>query len=130
MPTLTAPQKPPAETDALTRGPSIILDPSALGLLSGDVSVLAHFLQFVRRDVLQEHVPATRIEVRGSVDPEDDTSQIIVRVWMRGMADGEIRGYHHALGGRADDWAAGLPDAQKLFFVSRISFQARREADA
>ncbi len=129
MPSVLAPEK--YQPDLVTaEGPSIFLDPSALSLLPGDVTVLTQFVQFVRRDVRREHVPASKIEIRGSVDPEDETSQIVVRVWIRGLADGEIRRYHSALGGRVDRWTACLPEAQKLHFISRISFQARRDADA
>lgn len=129
MPSVQAPEK--YQTDVLTaEGPSIFLDPSALSLLTGDVTVLTRFVQFVRRDVLREHVPASKIEIRGSIDPEDETSQIVVRVWVRGLADAEVRRYHSDLGGRVDRWTARLPEAQRLHFISRISLQARREADA
>lgn len=130
MPTIAVPEKAHFGRDASAEGPNIFLDPSALPLLPGDVTVLARFVQFVSRDVLQEQIPASRIEIRGSVDPEDDTSQIVVRVWIRDLSDSEIRHSHHDLGGRVDSWAARLPEAQRLYFLSRISFQTRREADA
>jgi hypothetical protein len=135
MPAIAVPETNHLGRDASTEGPNtegpnIFLDPSALTLLPKDVTVLARFVQFVSRDVLQEHIPADRIEIRGSVDPEDDTSQIVVRVWIGDLSDSEIRRYHHDLGGRVDSWAACLPEAQRLHFFSRISFQTRREADA
>lgn len=130
MPAIAVPEKDHLDRDASAEGPNIFLDPSALTLLSGDVTVLARFVQFVSRDILQEQIPANKIEIRGSVDPEDDTSQIVVRVWIRGLSDSEIRHYYHDLGGRVDSWAARLPEAQRLHFFARISFQARREADA
>ena len=130
MPSVLAPKKFQPDVDASTGGPSIFLDPSALSLLSGDVTVLTQFVQFIRRDVLQEHIPASKIEIRGSVDPEDDTSQIVVRVWIRGLADSEIQRLYHEMGERVDSWTAHLPEAQRLHFISRLSFQARRELDA
>ena len=130
MPSVLAPEDIRSDADTFSEGPSVLLDPSALSLLPGDVTVLTQFVQFIRRDVLQEHIPASRIEIRGSVDPEDDTSQIVVRVWIRGLADGEIRRYHYDLGERVDDWTAHLSEAQRQHFIARISFQARREADA
>jgi len=129
MPSVRAPEQYQPDV-VIAEGPSIFLDPSALGFLTGDVTVLARFVQFVRRDSFREHVPASRIEIRGSVDPEDETSQIVVRVWVRGLGDAEIRRYHSDLGARVDRWAARLPEAQRLHFISRISLQARREADA
>ena len=110
--------------------PRLLVDPSALSLLSGDVSVLARFLQFVRRDVLQEHIPVSRIEIRGSADPEDDTSQIVIRLWLRGISENEMRRYYQDLGARVDRWTGRLSETQRLYFVSRLSFQVRREADA
>ncbi len=130
MPSVVAPEDIRSDADAFMEGPSVFLDPSALSLLPGDVTVLTQFVQFVRRDVLHEQIPASRIEIRGSVDPEDDTSQIVVRVWIRGLADGEVRRYHYDLGERVDNWTAHLPEAQRLHFISRISFQARRETNA
>ena len=70
------------------------------------------------------------MEIRGSADPEDDTSQIVVRLWMRGISEDEMRQYYQDLGARVDRWTAHLSEAQRLYFVSRVSFQARREADA
>lgn len=130
MPSVAIPETYPTAVDAPREGPSIFLDPSALSLLTGDVTVLARFIQFISQDVLQEHIPASKIEIRGSVDPEDDTNQIIVRVWIRGLSDSEIRRYYHDFGGRVDSWTKHLPEAQRRHFHSRISFQARREADA
>ncbi len=130
MPSVLVPEKYQSGVDAPAEGPSIFLDPSALSLLRGDVTVLARFVHFLSQDILQEHIPASKIEIRGSVDPEDDTSQIMVRVWVRGLSDSEIRRYYHDLGERVDRWAARLPEAQRQHFLSRISFQARREADA
>ena len=123
-------KKPVSHLDTPTEGPSIFFDASALSLLRGDVTVLTRFLQFMSQDVLQEHIPASKIEVRGSVDPEDDTSQILVRVWIRELSDSDIRRYYHDFGGRVDNWTAYLPEEQKLYFFSRISFQARRDTDA
>lgn len=130
MPSTLIPETYQSGVDAPTEGPSIFLDPSALSLLRGDVTVLARFIQFMSQDVLQEQIPASKIEIRGSVDPEDDTSQIVVRVWIRGLSNSEIRRYHHELGERVDSWTNYLSEAQRLHFISRISFQARREADA
>ena len=130
MPAVLDPEKYPADVDEAIEGPSIFLDPSAFSLLPGDVTVLTQFLQLIRRDVLREQIPATRIEIRGSVDPEDDTGQITVRVWVRGLAEVEIRRYYHALGERIDRWTAQMPEAQRLYFLSRLSFQVRRDADA
>ena len=130
MTSVLAPEDIRSDADAFTEGPSVLLDPSALSLLPGDVTVLTQFVQFIRRDVFQEHIPASKIEIRGSIDPEDDTSQIVVRVWIRGLADSEIRRLYHEMGERVDSWTAHLPESQRLHFFSRLSFQARREASA
>lgn len=129
MPSASAFHESQVTAAASAEGPSLFVDPSALNLLPGDISVLARFLQFVQRDVLQEHVPVSRMEIRGSADPEDDTSQIVVRLWIRGISENEIRQYYLDLGARVDRWTAHLSEAQRLYFFSRLSFQARREAD-
>ena len=94
------------------------------------MTVLTRFIQFIRQDVLHEQIQVSKIEIRGSVDPEDDTGQIVVRVWIRGLADGEIRRYYNELGMRVDAWTPHLSEAQWLHFLSHMSFQARREPDA
>ncbi len=119
-----------AWADVPSQGPSVFFDPSALDLLTGDATVLTRFLQFMSQDIVAEHIPASKIEIRGSADPEDDTHQILVRVWVREYSDSEIRRYHHDLGGRIDKWAEHLPEAYKQHFFSRISFQVWRDADA
>ena len=130
MPSVLVPEQGQSDVNTSREGPSIFLDASALHLLPGDVTVLTRFVQFLRQDVLQEHIPASKIEIRGSLDPEDETSQIVVRVWIHGLDEGEIRRYYHALGERVDNWSARLPEAQRQQFISRMSFQARRDADA
>lgn len=119
----------PRSADAPTEEPSVFFDPSALDLLTGDATVLTRFIQLVSRDVAAKHVAVSRIEVRGSADPEDDTRQVLVRVWMQG-SDNELRQYHHDLGGRVDKWAAHLPEKYKQHFFSHISYQVRREPNA
>jgi len=111
-------------------GPSLFVDTSASHLLMGDITVLARFIRLLTSDVLDEHVPASRIEIRGSFDPEDDTSQVIVRLWIRELSNSEIRSYYSDFGGRVDAWMKRLTEEQRSYFVSNISFQARREADA
>ncbi len=73
-------------------------------------NLLTRFMEFVGQDVLQQGVAASRIEVRDSFDPEDDTTQSVVHLWVRGMTDTEIRRYHQELGARADHWAARLSE--------------------
>ena len=130
MPAIAVPARDYFSRDVFAEGPTIFLDPSAQTLLSGDVTVLAHFIQFMSRDVLQQRIPASKIEIRGSVDPEDDTRQLIVRLWIHSLPSSEIRRYYQDFGDRVDQWAAGLPEEQRLDFLTHISFQARREADA
>lgn len=117
------------KVNAPTVGPSLFLDPSATLLLTGDFTVLARFIHFLSHDVVHWNIPASKIEIRGSVDPEDDTSQIIVRLWIRELSNGEIRDYYSAFGSRVDAWMKHLPEEQRGYLVSKISFQARREAD-
>ena len=108
---------------------NITIDPSAVSLLSGDITVLVRFLEFVSRDIVQEGISVREIEVRGSTDPEDDTTQIVVRLWVRATTETEVRQYYQALGTRIDQWAKHLSEAQRLYFVSRLSLQVRRATD-
>jgi len=108
----------------------VFYDPSVLPLLGGHETLLEHFLTLLAQDVQQERLPVTRIEVRGTNDAEDDTSQILVRLWLNRLSDQEIRDYYRSFGRRVDDWARQLSDEQRQFFMTRVSFQARRAVNA
>jgi hypothetical protein len=87
-------------------GPEVFFDASALPFLAGSVTVFHRFLTLLTQDVQREQLSAAKIEVRGTVDPEEDTSQILVR------------------------WMTGLSDEQREFFAAKISFQVRRVVNA
>lgn len=115
---------------AALAAPEVAVDSSALPLVAGDVGLLLNeFLALLARDVQQRNLPTTRIEVRGTSDPEDDTTQVLVRLWARGLSDREARQYQHAFGLRVDDWVRSLSEDRKSLFAEKISFQARRAAD-
>jgi hypothetical protein len=124
MPSLTT-------APSLVASPDIPVDYSALPILAGDViSLLNEFLALLMRDIQQRHLPAARIEVRGTNDPEDDSTQVLVRLWAYGLSHQELRQYRGEFGHRVDDWMQALTEDRKSRFAENISFQARRAADA
>lgn len=108
----------------------MFFDPSVLPFLAGRVTVLHRFLTLLTQNVQREQLPAARIEVRGTVDPEEDTTQVLVRLWLSHLSDREIREYHRAFGQQVDEWMVSLSDEQREFFTAKISFQIRRGVDA
>ncbi len=111
--------------------PEIPVDYSGLPVLTGDATGLLHeFLALLSRDVQQGRLPDAWIEVRGTTDPEDDTTQILVRLWTKGLSDRDARQYQNVFGLRVDDWTRSLSEDQKRLFSQKISFQTRRTADA
>lgn len=116
--------------DLLTAGgPEVFFDPSVFPLLGGRVTVFQRFLTLLTQDVAQAHLEPARIEVRGTSDPEENTSQVLVRLWLGGRSEQEVREYYRAFGRRVDEWARHLSDDQRELFMTKISFQARRDAD-
>ena len=109
-------------------GPEVFFDPSVFPLLGGRMTVLQRFLTLLTQDVEQAHLEPARIEVRGTTDPEENTSQVLVRLWLGGRSEQEVREYYHAFGRRVDEWAHRLNDEQRELFMTKISFQARRDA--
>ena len=104
---------------------------SGLPVLAGNAAeLLQEFLTLLTRDIQQNHLSAARIEVRGTADPEDDSTQVLVRLWARGLSEMDIRQYQREFGDRMDDWVRSLSEDQKVLFAEKISFQARRAADA
>lgn len=116
---------------AALAAPEVAVDSSALPLVAGDVGLLLNeFLALLARDVQQQNLPAARIEVRSTADPEDDTTQVLVRLWTNGLSDYEARQYQRAFGLHVDGWVQGLSEDRKSLFAEKISFQARQAADA
>lgn len=111
-------------------GAEVFFDPSVLPLVAGGAAVFEDFLTLLTQDVQREHLPVAQIEVRGTSDPEEETSQILVRLWLNRLSDQEIRDYYRSFGRRVDDWARQLSDEQRQFFMTRVSFQARRAVNA
>ncbi len=114
-----------------TVSPTIPVDFSRLPVLAGNVTgLLQEFLTLLTHDIQQNHLSAARIEVRGTADPEEDTTQVLVRLWAHGLSESETRQYQREFGHRVDGWVRRLSEDQKGLFAEKISFQARRAVDA
>ena len=59
MPSVLTLGKPDGE--AVMEGPMLFADPVAVGLLPGDDSVPAQFIQFISQDAFQKHIYVTNI---------------------------------------------------------------------
>ena len=119
MPTLTA-------VPALSLLPNVRVDSSALPTVAENVRLLLdEFLALLTRDVQQQNVPDAGIEVRGTSDPEDETTQILVRLWINGPSDRAPRQYQREFGSRVDEWVRRLSEDRRSLFPEKISFQAR-----
>lgn len=109
----------------------VLVDSSALPAVSGDVRLLLNeFLALLARDIQQQNLPTGKIEVRGTADPEDDTTQVLVRLWAVGLSDREARQYQSAFGSRVDVWVQSLSEDRKSLFAEKISFHVRRDMNA
>lgn len=109
----------------------VLVDSSALPAVSGDVRLLLNeFLALLARDIQQQNLPMGKIEVRGTADPEDDTTQVLVRLWAVGLSDREARQYQSAFGSRVDVWVQSLSEDRKSLFAEKISFHVRRDMNA
>ena len=109
--------------------PEVLVDSSALPAVSGDVRLLLNeFLALLARDIQQQNFPIGRVEVRGTSDPEDDITQVLVRLWAVGVSDREARQYQGAFGSRVDEWVRSLSEDRKSLFAEKISFHMRRAA--
>ena len=107
------------------------MDMSALPQLTGNVrAALDWFLGLLNAEVQRNAIPFQSIEVRGTTDPEDGTSQVLVRLWVHEMSEAETRQFYCEFGSIVDQQIQTLSPVLREALAATISFQARRVSDA
>jgi len=98
-------------------------DTSASPFLTAPLrALLDDFLSLLQRAA---YAPIVRTEVRGFRDPEEDTSQIIVRQWVA-LPAAEVPASLEKMGVKVEAWMDTLAPEAKTLFLEQITFQLRR----
>jgi hypothetical protein len=106
--------------------PEVDIHESARPLMTPEVvDVLAEFVDLFIEDAHSKGVVIDKLEVRGTFDPEDDTSLILTRLWTRNLTWEQAREYYCAFGDRAQAWFDALDESRQETFIANVSFQVR-----
>ena len=107
--------------------PPASYDPSVAPYLTGPLTALLDgFLNTLTRT---PQATVSRTEIRSFKDPEEDTTQIVVRQWVD-LSPAEALEHLAAVGQQVEAWMETLSPADKALFVDRIAFQLRRDSHA
>ncbi len=98
---------------------------SSVALNDGSQRVVDMVVTFVREDAIRRNVSLSKIDIRGLLDPSDDTTQVIVQVWTCGLSTIENDQYFRDLCNMATDWLAGLNQSDQDIFYSEFILQSK-----
>jgi hypothetical protein len=107
--------------------PKKIIDQSASDLLTDRVSAaLDRLVAIAEQTASKRFIPISRIEIRGYVDPEESTEEIVVRIWTKvGLKDAYK--FWDYLGIAVEDAIRCFPGGLQRVAVERISFEVECE---
>lgn len=107
----------------------IVWDPSVRALLTAAVrQTLNALLPHLERLAAEEPSPVTRIEVRGYVDPEEGSKQVVIRVWTDLPAEPALD-YWDRLGEAFDTWLGTLPPRLARVAAEQIHLSVEWRSD-
>ena len=128
MSTATSVQSPATreESDA----PPLLIHASAHPLLKGKVqATLERLLDLLTSEAHTQGIPVSKTEVRGFVDPEEDTNSVVVMQWVEAPSQRALSYWDH-LGEAVETWTEQLSREDAAIMVERIAVEVRWEADA
>jgi hypothetical protein len=118
-----------ADKHPISRGEPFVAvkyDASSNGVLTDDLrDVLDGFVRYIRKDAVDNSIGLDHIEIRGLIDPEDDTTQVIVRAWTIGMGRAATQQYFYDTCGRMGEWLSALDKTHKDLFELKFILQTR-----
>ncbi|MGH7204580.1 MAG: hypothetical protein ACREI2_00065 [Nitrospiraceae bacterium] len=119
---ITAPDIPHIE-------PQIIVNPSARPFISDKVQDVINRLLPVLADTARRHyVFATKIELSGFVDPEEDAREVVITQWVK-LSPQAALDYWDQLGRVLEFSSDSLPEELKTLADERLAIEVRWEAN-
>lgn len=108
---------------------SVIVDRSARPIITDRRQiVLEHLLPLLERTARKSFMPVSKIEVKGFVDPEEDTEEIVVIQWVKVTPDAALN-YWEKVGAVIGHWTGYLPEPLRAEAIEHIAFEVRWETD-
>jgi hypothetical protein len=105
--------------------PETIIDPSARPMLTDRVCMtLDRMIPLLKGEARRSFIPVSKVEVRGFVDPEEDTEEVVVIQWVEVSPQAALA-YWDKLGSMIEFWIGFLPDELARIAIERLSFEVR-----
>ena len=105
--------------------PKMIIDPSAHSMLTDRVRMtLERMFPLLESEARKSFIPVSKIEVRGFVDPEEDTEEVVVTQWVK-VSPQAAMAYWDRLGSMIEFWIDFLPDELVRIATERLSIEVR-----
>jgi hypothetical protein len=105
--------------------PETIIDPSAHSMLTDRVRLtLIRMLPLLKSEARKSFIPVSKVEVRGFVDPEEDTEEVVVIQWVKVSPQAALA-YWDRLGSMVEFWIDFLPDELARIATERLSIEVR-----
>lgn len=109
----------------VTKEPDIRYSPSVRTMLTDRVQHTLNFLlPALKKEARRSFIPLTRIEVRGFVDPEEDTQEVVIVQWVNVSPEMALD-YWDKLSFTVDAWAKSLPQDLASIIEERIALEVR-----
>ncbi len=104
--------------------------PSARSMLTDRMQeTLNRLLALLTQEARRNFIPVSKIEIRGFVDPEEDTKEVVVTQWVK-VPPSTALDYWDRLGAAVELWIDYLPETLASIVVERIAIEVRWDADA
>jgi hypothetical protein len=105
--------------------PETIIDPSARPMLTDRVCMtLDRIIPLLKGEARRSFIPVSKVEVRGFVDPEEDTEEVVVVQWVKVSPQAALA-YWDKLGSMIEFWIGFLPDELARIATERLSIEVR-----
>lgn len=115
--------------DLWMSSPRPLYDENVKAMLTDRVEDTVHrLLRLLERQARQRSVPVMRVEVEGSVDPEEDVKEVVVTQWVR-LTPEQALDYWDQLGAKMERWTDLLPAELATILSDRIRVEVWWEAD-
>jgi hypothetical protein len=89
---------------------------------------LDRIIPLLKGEARRSFIPVSKVEVRGFVDPEEDTEEVVVVQWVKVSPQAALA-YWDKLGSMIEFWIGFLPDELARIAIERLSFEVRWDID-
>ena len=105
--------------------PETIIEPSATYLLTETVrTTLGSLIPFLRCHANDNLVGLGDVEITGFQDPDDESDEVVVTLWVGLSADAALR-YWDKVGEAIERWPSHLPAPSQSVMIERVMVEVR-----